>query len=307
MKTLVTGGNGFIGQYVCEYLEANGHEAVVLDRDSHPDLLKVREVHLGDIRDATAVTEAVAHVNSVIHLAGCLGTQETIKNPLPAAETNIMGGLNVLQACSQYDIPVVNIAVGNYFENNTYSLTKDCVSRFCQMYRDYRDLPVTVVRALNAYGPRQSVAAPYGTSKVRKIMPSFIHRAMNDDPIEIYGDGNQIMDMIYVADVAKILVRALLYTMQNGGSPTIFSAGSGIRTTVNDIAETVVRGMNDVYTAGTSSEIVHIPMRPGETPGVVVLGDPSTLAPLMRPDEKLVSLEDGVRRTIQYYGENYGG
>jgi UDP-glucose 4-epimerase len=295
MKTLVTGGNGFIGQYVCEYLEANGHEAVVLDRECHPEVLAVREVHLGDIRDATAVTEAVAHVESVIHLAGCLGTQETIQNPLPAAETNILGGLNILQACSQYNVPVVNIAVGNYFENNTYSLTKDCVSRFCQMYRDYRDLPVTVVRALNAYGPRQSVAAPYGTSKVRKIMPSFVNRALNNDPIEIYGDGNQIMDMIYVADVAKILVRALESTMVNGGSDTIYSAGSGIRTTVNDIAAEVVRA------TGTLSEVTHIPMRPGETPGVVVLGDPFTLLPLLHEDEDLISLEEGVQRTVEFY------
>lgn len=295
MKVLVTGGSGFIGQYVVEELLHEGHEPVILDRQGLPKLLSEYEVHLGDIRDATTVTEAVAHVNGVIHLAGCLGTQETILNPLPAAETNILGGLNVLQACAQYDVPLVNIAVGNYFEDNTYSLTKDCVSRFCNMYRKYRDLPVSVVRALNAYGPRQSVAAPYGSSKVRKIMPSFVHRALNDHPIEIYGDGNQIMDMIYVADVAKVLVRALILTSDSGGSETIYSAGTGRRTTVNAIAQVVID------TVGSSSEIVHLPMRPGETPGATVLGDPGTLAPLLHDGESLLPLEYGVRKTVHFY------
>ena len=297
VKVLVTGGNGFIGQYVCEELENRDINVVVFDRQ-HDKAETARDTHLGDIRDATSVTESVAHVDAVIHLAGCLGTQETINNPLPAAETNIMGGLNVLQACTQYAVPLVNIAVGNYFEDNTYSLTKDCVSRFCNMYREYRDLPVTVVRALNAYGPRQSVAYPYGTSKVRKIMPSFIMRALNAHPIEVYGSGNQIMDMIYVSDVAKILVSALLYTVQYGAVGSVLSAGTGRRTTVNDIAQLVVEYVG----RGTIS---HIPMRPGETPGVEVLGFPETLNILGVVKEQLMPLEQGIAKTVDWYRDNY--
>jgi UDP-glucose 4-epimerase len=108
---------------------------------------------LGDIRDATSVTEAVSHADGVIHLAGVLGTQETIDNPRPAAETNILGGLNVLEAIAQYGVPAVNIAVGNHWMNNTYSITKSTVARFADMYNRYRGTRVSVVRALNAYGP----------------------------------------------------------------------------------------------------------------------------------------------------------
>ena len=99
MKVLVTGGSGFIGSAVIRRLVSQGDQVVVLDRvfrpKHYPDGV---EIHVGDIRDATATTESVAHVDAVIHLAGVLGTAETIQNPVPAAETNVLGGLNVLAA-----------------------------------------------------------------------------------------------------------------------------------------------------------------------------------------------------------------
>ena len=292
MKTvLVTGGNGFIGRYVCEELISRHYLPVVFDtRWRHPG--SSRELVLGDIRDATSVTEAAAHVDGIIHLAGVLGTQETIANPRPAAETNVLGGLNVLEAAAQYDLPMVNIAVGNYWMNNTYSITKNTVERFADMMNRFRGTRISVVRALNAYGPRQSAAEPYGPSKVRKIMPSFICRALSGEAIEIYGDGEQVMDMIYVADVARILVEALLFTERYG--PITVEAGSGIPTTVNDIAAVVVAAV------GKQTEIRHLPMRPGEDERSVVLGKPETLAPLQF-DGAFTSLSDGVEMTVEYF------
>ncbi|MGH3584744.1 MAG: NAD-dependent epimerase/dehydratase family protein, partial [Pseudonocardia sp.] len=220
----------------------------------------------------------------------------TITNPLPAAETNVLGGLNVLQAAAQYGLPGVNIAVGNHWENNTYSISKSTVERFATMYRTYRSLPVTVVRALNAYGPRQTIAAPFGPSKVRKIMPSFICRALTGTPIEVYGDGSQIMDMIHVRDVADILARALEHTETYGGIDTVLEAGTGRRTTVLDIAQAVTK-----ETGG--GHINHLPMRPGETPGAIVLGDPTTLD-LLSP-QPLTTLEDGITETVAWYREHW--
>src|SRR5580698_11519286 len=105
MRVLVTGGAGFIGTATVNELHSRGHDRVIFGSTQRPD----KESVLGDVRDATAITEAVAHVDAVIHLAGVLGTAETIWNPRPAAETNILGGLNVLEACSQYQTPLVNI------------------------------------------------------------------------------------------------------------------------------------------------------------------------------------------------------
>ena len=295
---LVTGGAGFIGRYVVEELDRRGYVPHVLDRKSNPtaDWLLGEYLMFGDIKDATLVTEAVAHADGVIHLAGVLGTQETIQNPLPAAQTNILGGLNVLQACAQYDVPLVNIAVGNYWMNNTYSITKNTVERFVDMFVRFRGTTMCSVRALNAYGPRQVPVPPWGPSRVRKIMPSFICRALAGLPIEVYGEGDQVMDMIYVEDVAEILVTALEKTAEGNG-PKLYEAGTGRATTVNDIAQEVVRNV-------PGATIEYLPMRPGEDQHSVVLGNPTTLEPLGL-DHPLTPLEDGVRVTVDHFRDEY--
>lgn len=299
-RVLVTGGSGFIGRYTCEELRYHGYEPVVFDHVRRE--ASGYEIYLGDIRDDVAVNEAVAHVDGVIHLGGVLGTQETINNPRPAAHTNILGGLNVLEACDEYDVPLVNIAVGNYWMNNTYSITKNSVERFCEMFVRFRGSRVSVVRALNAYGPRQVAATPYGPSHVRKIMPSFCCRSLSGLPIEVYGDGGQIMDMIFVTDVAKILVRTLEHTHLKGAIGKPIEAGTGRPTTVNDIAELVVQAARKLV-PGTAG-VTHLPMRPGEDENSVVLGDPSTLGLIGLDRKDLVTLEDGVERTVLHY-HNY--
>lgn len=292
---LVTGGNGFIGRYVVEELEQRGYEPYILDRKFATDT----RVYFGDIKDAVLVDDAVGHVDGVIHLAGILGTQETVQDPIPAATTNILGGLNVLEACAKYDVPLVNIAVGNFWMNNTYSITKSTIERFVDMYVRFRGARMSVVRALNAYGPRQVPAEPYGPSRVRKIMPSFICRALSGRDIEVYGDGEQVMDMIYVTDVAKILVSALERTAENPGGT--YEAGTGVETTVNDIAYAVSAAVTDL--TGNRVNLAHLPMRPGEDARSIVLGNPDTLEPLGMSAETLTPLRLGVARTVEYYQE----
>ena len=304
MKVLVTGGIGFIGRAVCAELAARGHEVAVLDRHLPADPATYPpQMFFGDIKDATAVTEAVAHVDGVIHLAGVLGTQETITNPRPAVETNIRGGINILEACTQYGVPLVNIAVGNWFESSTYSITKTTVDRFTQMYAKYRGLQVCSVRAYNAYGPGQSVAQPYGTSRVRKIIPSFISRALHGETIQVYGDGAQVMDMIHVSNVAQCLVAALagLDVGLTGGT---YAAGTGRRTTVADIAKAVQAEVEQQ--TGTTVAIEHLPMRPGETPGAEVLADLEEVRPLGVDPGGFMPLEEGLRHTVTYYRDVFG-
>lgn len=301
MKVLVTGASGFIGGYVLEELLARGHHPIAFDRHKKSDAVLPSGVDFfqGDITDDVSVTEAVAHSDAFIHLAGVLGTQETINNPNPAAYTNILGGLNLFKASAQYKVPGVNIAVGNYWMNNTYSITKSTMERFAKMFNKESGTNITIVRALNAYGPRQVAAPPYGPSKVKKIMPAFINRALDGKRIEVYGDGQQIMDMIYVGDVAQTLVSALEWTLTNGPNDgeqgrKIFEAGSGEDTTVQEIAQYV-----NVACGRPGMAIEFTPMRPGEPEHSVVLGDPKTLAPLsLRPFK---SLDEGVAETVKYF------
>ena len=242
MKVLVTGGSGFIASWIRKELAARGHSVLVMDHQDRRHLLTDgEEFFLGDVRDATAVTEAAAHVDGIIHLAAVLGTQETIHNPRPSAETNILGSLNVFEAGTQYNLPVVYAGVGNHFMRlkgtGCYTITKSAAEDLARMYNLYRDGGrITIVRPVNAYGPGQSVAGPYGTSKVRKIMPALTCRALTGADIEVYGDGTQISDCVYVEDVARVFVTALEHTAQHGPTEEPVEAGPLTSVTVNDIA-----------------------------------------------------------------------
>jgi UDP-glucose 4-epimerase len=297
VKVLVTGGAGFIGLHTVEELIKWGHSPVIFDhydrREEYPC-----PVILGDVRDDVAVTEAMAHVDAFIHLAAVLGTQETIKNPRPAAQSNLVGGLNVLEAASQYDRPGTYIGVGNHWMNNTYSISKTMIERFIQMFNKERGTRVNIVRAMNAYGPRQRPVPPWGDSMVRKITPSFVCRALTGMDIEIYGDGTQISDMCWVGDVAKAMVISTEKASKGEVFPEAVEVGPKKNKTVNQVAELIVSLSN------SDSKIVHLPMRPGEIPNAVVSADVSTLKHVGMSDPSLMPLEDGMRTTIDWF-RNY--
>jgi UDP-glucose 4-epimerase len=300
MRVLVTGGSGFIGSHVTTELTVQGHQVLRFDHLTHGR--NDQDVIVGDIRDATAVTEAVAHADAVIHLAAVLGTQETIDNPRPAAETNILGSLNMLEAATQYDIPVVYAAVGNHWmrEHGTgaYTISKTCVEDFARMYRLYRGTKVSIVRPVNAYGPGQSVAAPFGSSKVRKIMPSFVCRALAKMPIEVYGSGEQVSDMVHVGDVARTMVAAI------GADLGPFEVGPVVSHTVLEVARMVAWCASEL--TGQVVPIQHLPMRRGEVPNATVSADPSTLLALNIDADEFCDLPDGIRDTVRWFAAKQG-
>lgn len=311
MKVLVTGGSGFIASWIRKELLARGHSVLVMDhQDRRQQLADCEEFFLGDVRDATAVTEAAAHCDGIIHLAAVLGTQETISNPRPSAETNILGSLNVFEAATQYKLPVVYAGVGNHFMRlqgtGCYTITKSAAEDLARMYNLYRDGGrITIVRPVNAYGPGQSIAAPYGTSKVRKILPSLSCRALTGAPIEVYGDGTQISDCVYVADVATTFVVALEHNASTGGPTKLpVEVGPLESVTVNDIARLVAEEAIR-YTGGEPVAVKHLPMRPGEVPNAVVSSDTSTLAQIGMTAADFVPLDEGIHHTVRYYAEQW--
>lgn len=324
MKIGITGGAGFIGGYVAEVAIERGHSVVIFDpRGRIGDVESLMrsigdhggaiEARIGDCRDATAMTELAAHVDGIIHLAACLGTQETIQNPRPAAETNIVGGLNFLEACTQYDIPGVYIGVGNHWMDNTYSISKTTVERFVRMFNAERTSPrqtgpnntrFNIVRLVNAYGPRQSVAPPFGPAKVRKITPSFITRALTGNPIEVYGDGSQVSDMVYVRDGAEALVRSLEAAAEGIVFDRPVEVGSVYPVTVGRVAEAVRQLVAERYDR-EPVPVVSLPMRPGETPGTPVVADTSTLEFVGMDPADLVQLGPGLEATIDWYAAHW--
>jgi UDP-glucose 4-epimerase len=237
--------------------------------------------------------QLVPSFDGVVHLAGLLGTSELVDDPAAAVDTNIIGALNVFQGCRTAvtlgrPISCVHITVGNHFMDNPYAITKSTSERFARMFNVEHDTDIRVVRVLNAYGSHQT------HQPVRKIVPTFVRAALSGEPIRIYGDGEQVMDMIDVRDVAKILVDALLAPSIDG----LLSAGTGRHLTVNEIARLIIEA------AHSQSDIVHVPMRAGEPERSVVVGDPSSLDCLGVGGDSLIPFEVGIAHTVSWYADN---
>lgn len=288
MKILVTGASGFIGSHVVKELLKRGFEVRTFDRREVEQPEGVKQI-LGDVRDRNAVFEAISLVDGVINLAGILGTSECVDNPFPALETNIFGALNVMEACRAHKKRAVQITIGNHFMNNTYSISKSTVERLALMYNKEHKTKIAIVRALSVYGEGQK------HKPVRKIAPNFICKALRGEEITIFGSGESIQDQVYVGDVAWILVEALVN--ENTKFDKIYSAGAGVRTTVNEIANLVNK------LTGNTTPVKHIEMRAGEKDHAEVLGDPSTLEELNVPP--FTTLEDGYAKTVEWYKNNY--
>jgi UDP-glucose 4-epimerase len=286
-RVLVTGGAGFIGSHVVDKLRARGLAVTVYDRYAPEIYRDDLRIIIGDVKDRTKLMNAIAEHDGVIHLAAILGTQETVKTAGVVVKVNILGSLSVFDACKQHGVRGVYIAVGNHWMNNPYSITKTAAERFALMYNREFGTKIAVVRGLNAYGPRQK-AKP-----VRKVVPNFVLPALKGEEIVVYGSGNQIMDVVYVEDVAEILVRALV--MDHGVYDRIIEAGMGLDTTINELAAVVLRETD------STSSIRHVPMRPGEIPDSVVKADVETMRCLGLAREDLTSIDEGIRRTIDYY------
>ncbi len=294
MTIFVTGGYGFIAGHVIEELQTQGHTVITNvrslaseDRDNYT-YLENCEGYIGDIRDHTLMRKAIERVDGVINLAGILGT--TMKDFLDFEnfiDNNISGSWSVIKACAILKKPLVQIAVGNYFEKNPYSLTKTFIEGVIVSGAKYSELPFNVVRGLNVYGPRQKVK---GTGK---IIPTFITKALNNEPINVYGGEHDCgqMDMIYVKDIAKILVDVMLRTINGLDRGIVYEAGTGTTQSVWQIAN-LIRGL-----CSSESIIDEVPMRAGESKGAVVVAiDPYIF--------DYTSLAIGLKETIEYYRNN---
>jgi UDP-glucose 4-epimerase len=269
---LVTGSAGFIGQAVAAELASRGHTCQPFDK---PD----------DVCDPNQVLAAVGNADAVINLAGVLGTAEIIGSESRAAEVNVMGALNVLDAAGLCGVPLVQIATGHEGQPNPYAITKRCASDLALARAQWTGQPVTVVRAYHVYGPGQKPPAPHGPSTVRKIVPSFACRALTGMPIEVWGSGRQVIDLVHVADVAAALVDAI-----GGPYGRVVEAGTGKPTTVLDAAKEIGGriagarlaaylnfGDRQTLTASpyelppTPVQIQRMPMRPGEPEDATVV------------------------------------
>lgn len=246
MRIAVTGGLGFIGAATVEAGQAAGHEMVALDRGRE---LRFGEPHPVDILDMAAMRAEVMEVDHVIHLAGVLGTAELFDDPHKAVDVNVHGTLNVLEACRMAGAGYTAITMPPSGWANVYAATKGCAVELAEAWRRHRDLRVSNVCAFNAYGPGQK----FGPGHPQKIIPTFARWAWAGEPIQIWGDGEQTVDLVHADEVGRMLIDAVRF----GGGQT-FDAGTGHAFTVNQVADMVC----DL--TGSTAPHRYLSMRPGE-------------------------------------------
>jgi UDP-glucose 4-epimerase len=198
-----------------------------------------------------------------------LGTHELFDAPQLAIDINVTGTLNVLNACVTNDARYVGISMPPVFPS-IYTATKLAAVRLASAYHHSHGLPVSHVRAFNAYGPGQK----FGAGHPQKIVPTFATKAWASEPIPIWGDGFQTVDLVHVDQLAAVLVKAMKY-----GDDRTLEGGTGVAHTVNDVAQMVIA------LTSSSTAIEYLPMRRGEVPTHIVAEKPPRgVLPAWRPE-----------------------
>jgi nucleoside-diphosphate-sugar epimerase len=238
MKALITGGAGFIGSHLVDLLLSERIQVTVLDVVPQADAWRLKRsacaYHCGDIRDLGAVRTAASGCDVVFHLAALLGTDDLVTAAYDAVTTNILGTLNVLTVARENSALLVHTSLIPDW-SNSYMITKQAASKFCRMY--CRELSTNVVdlRLTHVYGPGQ-LWCP-----LRRVIPSFLRAALLGLPIEIYGDGSQLLDLLNVRDAVRAIRTAAATHSAVGQS---IEVGTGKAESLVDVAKMIIKQVN---------------------------------------------------------------
>lgn len=290
MKILVTGGSGFIGSHLIDELQSRGHE--VISYDLRPSQYNSTKTVIGSVIDRDKLGRAIAGCDFVFHLAGMLGTHELVDCAIEATQVNVIGTLNVLEACKAYRVKLVEISKPNCWVN-TYTITKVAAENFTEMYRREHGVESVTIKWFNVYGGRQPLTEEVG---YKKMIPTAIVNSLRSEDIEVYGSGEQTMDLVHTIDT----VEATLAIMDNWGQCKggTFEIGSGEEVTVNQAVYDIIR------LTESNSRIIHVPMRKGEVDNTRIKADLAQIS-ILTGWVPRVSLLEGLIQTILWYKDRY--
>ena len=267
MISLVTGGAGFIGSNLVDYLIEQGHEVICVDNESAEcnDKFYWNDKAcniIGDITDYDFIKNCFKDVDYVFHLAAESRLQPAIKNPIEAVYKNCVGTTTILQCAREAGVKrfVYSSTSSGYGFNpspnvetqpddclNPYSASKVAAEKFCKMYSDLYGLETVVLRYFNVFGERSPRRGQYAP-----VIGIFDRQRLSGEALTIVGDGTQRRDFIYVGDVAKANLIAAEATLDKKYFGQVFNIGSGINYSVQEIADAI------------SDNQTYIPKREGE-------------------------------------------
>ena len=272
MHVLVTGGAGFIGSHLCERLVLDGHRVTAIDNFSTGQLSNLESLRInkkftfieGSILNSTLINTIVASADYVFHFAAAVGVFNIVNNPLASLLTNIRGTENVLEAAYATNTPVFLTSSSEVYGKNvsdslkesddrilgspvtlrwSYSEAKAIDESLAYAYFIEKQLETRIVRFFNTVGPRQLGA--YGM-----VVPRFVKAALKNEPITIYGNGNQTRCFAHVYDVVDAVI-AIAFANNTIGK--VINIGNDFEISINDLAKKIISE------TGSRSEIAYVP------------------------------------------------
>lgn len=277
---LVTGGAGFIGGHLCERLLQQGYRVVAIDNLSTGRLENIAHLralpHFQFVRETITNSQVLDRLTSeadvVIHLAAAVGVQLIVENPVHTIETNIMGTDMVLTTANRYGCKVLLASTSEVYgkgvsvpfreeddrlmgpttRNRWAYATSKAVDEFLGLaYHQQFGLPVVIMRFFNTVGPRQ-------TGRYGMVVPRFVRQALRNEPLTVYGDGQQSRCFGDVADVSGAIMGLMNHP---GAVGEVFNIGNTQEVTVTELAEMVIA------LTGSQSTIHYIPYEEAYAPG----------------------------------------
>jgi len=255
-KILITGGAGFIGSHIATRL-AEANSVVIFDifrtgrLENIYHLKKNPNVNIltVDIRNQKALTKHMrVGFDYIFHLAAQASVPLSIEDPIDTIEHNINGTLNILQTAKENGggKVIFSSSAAAYgddprlpkLENlptkpiSPYAVTKIAGEQFCKVFCELYDLPTVALRYFNVFGPHQDPKSEYAA-----VVPRFIEQVLARKPPEIFGDGKQSRDLIYIDDIVEANIKAALTEKANG---KVFNIACGTRTTVDELAKMII-------------------------------------------------------------------
>jgi len=269
---LVTGGAGFIGSNLARYLLAKNYKVRVLDNLSTGKLENIKrfisdiEFVEGDVCDRERAKDIAEGAEFVFHLAALPSVPRSIEDPFTTNRVNVEGTLNLLLAAKKSGVKRFIYASSSSVYGKTgatekhedmpvhpaspYALSKYAGERYCQIFFEIYGLETVCLRYFNVFGPNQDASSQYAA-----VIPRFIEQIKSDEPITIFGDGNQSRDFTYVQNVVEANILAATVP---GIAGEVFNIACGRRTTVKELANMLMKEI------GANVEIMFIEERKGD-------------------------------------------
>jgi len=251
MKTIVTGGAGFIGSHLVDLLLSEGHEVHIVDNLSSGSRDNIRPnavFHEIDVRDQVALTELFSGADIVFHLAANARLQFSIEQPIETNDNNVGGTLSVLCAARDAGVKRVVYAASSsaYGDSDAdilsetllpnpkspYAVQKYVGELYARSFNQCYGLQTVALRFFNVYGPRQSAKGAYAP-----VIPIFLESKKKGDALPVVGTGTQTRDFTHVSDVARALYLAA--TLPNVGNGEVINIGAGEEHSILELAEMI--------------------------------------------------------------------